>query len=184
MHIFIGCFVYVVDFMILEDLGSIIDSGLSEVVLGQPFTRTSKLTYDESLGLISFGMIGIHASDGGLILYQAYGNLYAMTGKTEAFWLEDKQIPSVRASLCRSTSDAVLISLTPSLVYPDAVTRICDAVSSHEGEFLEKRGEECSFDSKKDEVVPKVDDVSLVDGVFDGAFGGDKDKDFAIGYGV
>ncbi|GJW32413.1 hypothetical protein Tco_0052445 [Tanacetum coccineum] len=35
-----------------EDLGSIIDSGLSEVVLGKPFVQTSKLTYDESLGLI------------------------------------------------------------------------------------------------------------------------------------
>ncbi|GJR97479.1 hypothetical protein Tco_0269653 [Tanacetum coccineum] len=54
MNIFIGCFVYVMDFMILEDLGSIIDSGLSEVVLGEPFARTSKLTYDESLGLIRF----------------------------------------------------------------------------------------------------------------------------------
>ncbi|GJS28006.1 hypothetical protein Tco_0488626 [Tanacetum coccineum] len=40
--------------MILEDLGSIIDSGLSEVVLGQPFAHTSKLPYDESLGLIRF----------------------------------------------------------------------------------------------------------------------------------
>ncbi|GKB28333.1 protein kinase-like domain, concanavalin A-like lectin/glucanase domain protein [Tanacetum coccineum] len=54
VHIFIGCFIYVVDFMILEDLGNIIDSGLSEVVLGQPFAHTSKLTYDESLGLIGF----------------------------------------------------------------------------------------------------------------------------------
>ncbi|GJR62727.1 hypothetical protein Tco_1504889 [Tanacetum coccineum] len=54
MHIFIGCFVYVMDFMILEDLGSIIDSGLSEVVLGKPFARTYKLTYDESLRLIRF----------------------------------------------------------------------------------------------------------------------------------
>ncbi|GJU41625.1 hypothetical protein Tco_1194582 [Tanacetum coccineum] len=33
-------------------------------------------------------------SDGGLILYQAYGNLYAMTGR-KAHLLEDKQIPSV-----------------------------------------------------------------------------------------
>ncbi|GJY38356.1 hypothetical protein Tco_0424720 [Tanacetum coccineum] len=32
-------------------LGSVIDSGLSEVVLGQPFAHTSKLIYDESLGL-------------------------------------------------------------------------------------------------------------------------------------
>ncbi|GKE64226.1 hypothetical protein Tco_1518387, partial [Tanacetum coccineum] len=54
VHIFIGCFVYIVDFMIFEDLGNIIDSGLSEVVLGQPFAHTSKLAYDESLGLIRF----------------------------------------------------------------------------------------------------------------------------------
>ncbi|GJZ68505.1 hypothetical protein Tco_0631745 [Tanacetum coccineum] len=54
MHIFIGCFIYVVEFMILEDLSNIIDSGLSEVVLGKPFVHTSKLTYDESLGLIRF----------------------------------------------------------------------------------------------------------------------------------
>ncbi|GJS01395.1 reverse transcriptase domain-containing protein [Tanacetum coccineum] len=34
------------------------------------------------------------------------------------------------------------------------------------------------------EVVPKVDDVSLVDRVFDGAFGGDGDEDFVMGEGV
>ncbi|GJQ98103.1 hypothetical protein Tco_0009242 [Tanacetum coccineum] len=33
-------------------------------------------------------------SGGGLILYQAYGNLYAMTGR-KSYLLEDKQIPSV-----------------------------------------------------------------------------------------
>ncbi|GKA99555.1 hypothetical protein Tco_0827549 [Tanacetum coccineum] len=33
-------------------------------------------------------------SDGGLIIYQAYGNLYPMTGR-KAHLLEDKQIPSV-----------------------------------------------------------------------------------------
>ncbi|GJV54714.1 hypothetical protein Tco_1455719 [Tanacetum coccineum] len=33
-------------------------------------------------------------SGGGLIIYQAYGNLYAMTGR-KAHLLEDKQIPSV-----------------------------------------------------------------------------------------
>ncbi|GJU08224.1 retrovirus-related pol polyprotein from transposon TNT 1-94 [Tanacetum coccineum] len=54
VHIFIGSFIYVVDFMILEDMGSIIDSGLGEVVFGKPFVHTSKLTYDESLGLIRF----------------------------------------------------------------------------------------------------------------------------------
>ncbi|GKD12054.1 hypothetical protein Tco_1196461, partial [Tanacetum coccineum] len=40
------------------------------------------------------------------------------------------------------------------------------------------------FDSNEEEVVPKVDDVSLVDGVFNGAFSGDGDKDFVIGEGV
>nr|GFB49772.1 hypothetical protein [Tanacetum cinerariifolium] len=33
-------------------------------------------------------------------------------------------------------------------------------------------------------VVPKVDDVSLVDGVFNGAFGGDGEEDVVIGEGV
>ncbi|GKF22333.1 hypothetical protein Tco_0074655, partial [Tanacetum coccineum] len=40
------------------------------------------------------------------------------------------------------------------------------------------------FDSNKEEVLPTVDDVSLVDGVFDSAFGGDRDEDFVIGEGV
>nr|GEU56067.1 hypothetical protein [Tanacetum cinerariifolium] len=33
-------------------------------------------------------------------------------------------------------------------------------------------------------VVLKVDDVSLVDGVFDGAFGRDKEEDVVMGEGV
>ncbi|GJX95664.1 hypothetical protein Tco_0351462 [Tanacetum coccineum] len=35
----------------------------------------------------------------------------------------------------------------------------------------------------EEEVVLKVEDVSLVDGVFYGALGGDGDEDFAIGEG-
>ncbi|GJW55253.1 hypothetical protein Tco_0099338 [Tanacetum coccineum] len=46
-----------------------------------------------------------------------------------------------------------------------------------------RKGEKHGFDSKEDGVVPKVEDVSLVDGVFDGALGGDRDEDFAIGEG-
>ncbi|GKD47575.1 hypothetical protein Tco_1276551 [Tanacetum coccineum] len=47
-------------------------------------------------------------------------------------------------------------------------------------------GLEClgGFNSNEEEVVPKVDDVSLVDGVFDGAFGGDGEEDFVMGEGV
>ncbi|GJX64981.1 hypothetical protein Tco_0299324 [Tanacetum coccineum] len=36
----------------------------------------------------------------------------------------------------------------------------------------------------EEELVLKVDDVSLVDGFFEGAFGGDGDKDFVMGEGV
>ncbi|GJZ72737.1 hypothetical protein Tco_0636883 [Tanacetum coccineum] len=53
-----------------------------------------------------------------------------------------------------------------------------------EGVFLEEKGEEFGFDSKEDEVVPRAEDVSLVDGVLEGAFGGDGDDDFAMGEGV
>ncbi|GKB06274.1 hypothetical protein Tco_0834507 [Tanacetum coccineum] len=41
-----------------------------------------------------------------------------------------------------------------------------------EGVFFEEKGEEFGFNSKEDEVVPRVEDVSLVDGVFKVAFGG------------
>ncbi|GKD83366.1 hypothetical protein Tco_1350205, partial [Tanacetum coccineum] len=54
VHIFIRCFIYIVDFMILEDLGNIIDGRLSEVVMGKTCMQASKLTYDESLRLIRF----------------------------------------------------------------------------------------------------------------------------------
>ncbi|GJS70660.1 hypothetical protein Tco_0703501 [Tanacetum coccineum] len=40
------------------------------------------------------------------------------------------------------------------------------------------------FDSNKEEVVPKVDDVSLVDRVFDSVFGGDWEEDLVMGEGV
>ncbi|GJX31357.1 hypothetical protein Tco_0241212 [Tanacetum coccineum] len=45
-------------------------------------------------------------------------------------------------------------------------------------------GEDYGLDLNEDEVVPKVDDVSLVDGVFEGAFGVDGDEDFVIREGV
>nr|GEV79661.1 hypothetical protein [Tanacetum cinerariifolium] len=37
---------------------------------------------------------------------------------------------------------------------------------------------------KEDEVVHRVEDASLVDGIFDGALSGDGDEDFARGYGL
>ncbi|GJY18106.1 zinc finger, CCHC-type containing protein [Tanacetum coccineum] len=61
-----------------------------------------------------------------------------------------------------------------------------DRVMSKEGWLWSGIGFEGlrGFDSNEEDVVPKVDDVSLVDGVFDGAFGRDREEDFVMGEGV
>ncbi|GKD14667.1 hypothetical protein Tco_1199074 [Tanacetum coccineum] len=41
----------------------------------------------------------------------------------------------------------------------------------------EEKGDEFGLDSNDDDVVPKVEDVPLVDGVLEGAFGGKGDED-------
>nr|GEU65168.1 reverse transcriptase domain-containing protein [Tanacetum cinerariifolium] len=51
MHIFIGNFTYVSDFMIIEYISSVIDPRVSYVILGKPFVELSAMTYDSSLGL-------------------------------------------------------------------------------------------------------------------------------------
>ncbi|GKC63550.1 hypothetical protein Tco_1096148 [Tanacetum coccineum] len=45
-------------------------------------------------------------------------------------------------------------------------------------------GVEVDVKVMEEEVVPKVDEVSLVDGVFDGAFGGEGEEDVVMGEGV
>ncbi|GJV70365.1 hypothetical protein Tco_1490360 [Tanacetum coccineum] len=51
MHIFVGNFTYVSDFMIVEDISSIIDPRLSQVVLGRPFIDVSNMSHDLSSGV-------------------------------------------------------------------------------------------------------------------------------------
>ncbi|GJX00541.1 hypothetical protein Tco_0184454, partial [Tanacetum coccineum] len=46
MHVFVGNFTYIVDFMIVENISSIIDPRLSQVVLGKPFVEISNMTHD------------------------------------------------------------------------------------------------------------------------------------------
>nr|GEU66983.1 retrotransposon Orf1 [Tanacetum cinerariifolium] len=53
MHIFVGNFTYVSDFMTVEDISSIIDPKLSQVVLGKPFVEVS-MTHDLSIRLVKF----------------------------------------------------------------------------------------------------------------------------------
>ncbi|GKD77788.1 hypothetical protein Tco_1340409, partial [Tanacetum coccineum] len=52
MHIFVGNFTYVIDFIIVEDISSIIDLRLSQVVLGRPFVKISNMTHDSPEGVV------------------------------------------------------------------------------------------------------------------------------------
>ncbi|GJW20103.1 hypothetical protein Tco_0030725 [Tanacetum coccineum] len=54
MHVFIGNFTYIVDFMIVEDISSIIDPRLSQVELGRPFVEISNMTHDPPDGVVRF----------------------------------------------------------------------------------------------------------------------------------
>ncbi|GJV28912.1 hypothetical protein Tco_1385360 [Tanacetum coccineum] len=54
MHVFVGNFNYIVDFMIIEDISSIIDPRLSQVVLGKPFVEISNMTHDPQEGVVRF----------------------------------------------------------------------------------------------------------------------------------
>ncbi|GJY40028.1 hypothetical protein Tco_0427298 [Tanacetum coccineum] len=52
MHVFVGNFTYVIDFMIVEDISSVIDPRLSQVVLGRPFVEISNMTHDPPEGVV------------------------------------------------------------------------------------------------------------------------------------
>nr|GEU79508.1 retrotransposon Orf1 [Tanacetum cinerariifolium] len=54
MHVFIGNFTYVVDFMIVEDISSIIDPMLSHVARRKPFIEVSNMTHDLPEGIFRF----------------------------------------------------------------------------------------------------------------------------------
>nr|GEU73312.1 MAK10-like protein [Tanacetum cinerariifolium] len=54
MYVFIGNFTYIVDFIIVEDISSIIDHRLSQVVLGKPFVKISNMTHDPPKGVVIF----------------------------------------------------------------------------------------------------------------------------------
>ncbi|GJS01989.1 hypothetical protein Tco_0318497 [Tanacetum coccineum] len=54
MHVFLGNFTYVTDFMIVEDISSIIDPRLSQVVLGKRFIKISNMNHDPLEGVVRF----------------------------------------------------------------------------------------------------------------------------------
>jgi hypothetical protein len=47
LHVFVGSFVYLIEFMVMENIGEIIDSNLTQVMYGKPFIRLTKI--DEKL---------------------------------------------------------------------------------------------------------------------------------------
>ncbi|GKA28954.1 hypothetical protein Tco_0715199 [Tanacetum coccineum] len=56
VRVFVGSFVYVTDFVVLEDIGEFILSG-TDVMMGKPFRGVAKFDYDCDKGLISFTWI-------------------------------------------------------------------------------------------------------------------------------
>jgi hypothetical protein len=54
LRVFVGNFTYVIDFVIVEDIRSVIDDCLSQVVFGKPFVEASKMSYDPTLGIVRF----------------------------------------------------------------------------------------------------------------------------------
>nr|GEX70726.1 retrotransposon Orf1 [Tanacetum cinerariifolium] len=54
IHVFVRNFTYVIDFMIFEDISSILDPRLSQVVLGRPFIEISNMTHDPPEGVVRF----------------------------------------------------------------------------------------------------------------------------------
>ena len=54
LHVIVGNFVYVTDFVVIEDIRPVVDHCLTQVVFGRPFVEASKMSYDPSLGIVRF----------------------------------------------------------------------------------------------------------------------------------
>ncbi|GJX56832.1 retrovirus-related pol polyprotein from transposon TNT 1-94 [Tanacetum coccineum] len=54
IHVFVGNFTYVTDFMIVEDISSFIDPRLSQLVIGKLFVEISNMTHDPPEGVVRF----------------------------------------------------------------------------------------------------------------------------------
>ncbi|GKC35214.1 hypothetical protein Tco_1047598 [Tanacetum coccineum] len=57
VYVFVGSFTYIMDFVVLEDIGEFIMSNMAEVLMGRPFRKITKLKYDVVMGLVSFTKI-------------------------------------------------------------------------------------------------------------------------------
>ncbi|GJR84968.1 hypothetical protein Tco_0155753 [Tanacetum coccineum] len=57
VYVFVGSFTYVIDFVVLEDIGEFIVSNMTDVVMAKSFRAVIQLEYDYVKGLISFSRI-------------------------------------------------------------------------------------------------------------------------------
>ncbi|GJX46532.1 hypothetical protein Tco_0271722 [Tanacetum coccineum] len=135
---------------------------------------------DSALLLLSVSLRWV-ASSGAITNASSTVCIFAFMGVMNGVWLVMLEIGFKGMISCVLPS----IPIPPSLAF--APFDVMGIGGGGEGVFLEEEeGEECGFDSKEDDVVPKVDDVYLVDGFFDDSLGGggDRDGDFAKGDGV
>ena len=54
LHVFVGSFVYMVEFIVMENLGEFIDEKLTQIIFGEPFKRLTNLDEELGDGLITF----------------------------------------------------------------------------------------------------------------------------------
>nr|GEV40078.1 putative reverse transcriptase domain-containing protein [Tanacetum cinerariifolium] len=57
VYVFVGSFTYITDFVVLEDIEEFIVRDMTNVMMGKPFRKVTKLAYDYAKGLISFTRI-------------------------------------------------------------------------------------------------------------------------------
>ncbi|GJV04962.1 hypothetical protein Tco_1338531 [Tanacetum coccineum] len=57
VYVFVGSFTYIMDFVVLENIGEFIMSDMAEVLMGTPFRKITKLKCDVAKGLVSFTKI-------------------------------------------------------------------------------------------------------------------------------
>ncbi|GKB44198.1 homeodomain-like protein [Tanacetum coccineum] len=51
VYVFVGSFTYIMDFVVLEDIGEFIMSDMAKFLMGRPFRKITKLKYDVAKGI-------------------------------------------------------------------------------------------------------------------------------------
>ncbi|GKA49623.1 hypothetical protein Tco_0742696 [Tanacetum coccineum] len=57
VYVFVGSFTYIINFVVLKDIGESIMSDMAGILMGRPYRKITKLKYDVTKGLVSFTKI-------------------------------------------------------------------------------------------------------------------------------